>query len=495
MEKSKISTRFFKVIIYISISVLLLAFIISYFIVKDINTDAQIMVKNNISIKIENKIKNYLQVGITNAISISKNKSLVEALINNDKDSAYDILYELSQEYIRSSQYKNPQIHIHTSDVTSFMRSWDKDHNGDPLKEFRHTINRVKKTKSAVTAIEVGWADLVIRGIVPIIDKGKYVGSLEFIQDFSSIEKELEKENKHLLALVDTTLLKNIQNTETVINKYALVQKKYDTESFNILKNLDFDELIKKGYMKQEGKIFITKEIRGFNNSFIGYYVIIHDAKAINNIISKSQEIANMFIGLMILMTVIMIIMLNKIVEQLITQNLTKVSDGLVSFFNYLNKKSNSIETIDIQTHDEIGQMALEINDNIEYIKILIEKENQDNWIKAGVGKLNKKLLTISKKVDISNVSVGFLCEYLNAGVGALYINSEDNKELTLEGTYAFVKRNSLSNIFKLGEGVVGQVALQRSPILLQNIERTNIHIVTGTTDEPSFNTYTFPLI
>lgn len=495
MKNSKISMKFLKIIIYITILTLLVSMFISYFILKDIQTDTQTMVKNNIGIKIQNKINNSLQLGITNAIALSENSQLKQALVDKDKQKAYDLLNKLSKIYIKSSDYNKPKVHIHTSDIRSFLRSWDRDHNGDNLKEFRHTINKVKQTKKPVLGIEVGWADLVIRGIVPLMDKDKYIGSLEFIQDFSSIQKSLEKENKHLLSLIDIKLLKNIPSAGSTVDNFALLQKEYDTESFSILKNLNFNELINSGYIKEKGKFFSIKQIKGFNNSFIGYYVIVQDAKNIQNIISKFQEIAFLFIGLMIFMTIVMILILNNVVKKLITDKLTKVSSGLISFFDYLNKKTDTVEKIEVVSHDEIGQMAVQINENIDYIKTLIEKENQEKWIKEGLSRLNKHLSSLLDKVEISNGSVSFLCEYLSAGVGAFYLFEDEQEKLKLEGSYAFVNRNSLSNIFELGEGTVGQVALQKTPILLQNIERSNVHIITGTTDEPPINTYTYPLI
>jgi len=87
------------------------------------------------------------------------------------------------------------------------------------------------------------------------------------------------------------------------------------------------------------------------------------------------------------------------------------------------------------------------------------------------------------------------LCGYLNAGVGALYAYDKESETLILNASYAFVQREELSNVFRLGEGTVGQVALQKSPIQLKNIKRTQLTVNTGTTSEAPLNTYTFPLL
>ncbi|MCI4627100.1 MAG: response regulator, partial [Candidatus Magnetoovum sp. WYHC-5] len=84
---------------------------------------------------------------------------------------------------------------------------------------------------------------------------------------------------------------------------------------------------------------------------------------------------------------------------------------------------------------------------------------------------------------------------YTQSALGAFYLYRSETGDLTQYSSYAFVEREDLASKFKIGEGVVGQVALQSTPILLKNIKRAQAIIATGTTNEPPLNTYTFPLL
>jgi signal transduction histidine kinase/CheY-like chemotaxis protein len=495
MKKSKISTKFLKIIIYVSLATLLISLTFTVFIMRDIQKDTQEMIKNNMSVKIRNKIENGYRLGMTNAIAISQDRNIKKALKNFDKETAYEILNDISINYAKYTFYKKGKIHIHTKDVRSFLRSWDKDHNGDDLSGFRYTINTVKKTKKPVLGVEVGWADLVIRAIVPIMEGEEYLGSLEVIQDFGNIIENFENEDKHLFTMVDAKLLKNQPDINNVIGGYAMMQGKYNQEFFAALRGVNFNKLIKEGYIIAEDKFFAVRPIIGFNESFIGYYVVGMEYKDVLNIISKSYQVAYTFLALMIFMALVMIVITNIAIKKLITNNVIKVSDGLTSFFNFLNKKSDTIETIEINSKDEIGQMAYEINSNISYIKNLLNEEEKENWIKDGLSGLSKELAKNNDLVNLSNNVTRFVCEYVNAGVGTLYIFDDKDKILKLYGTYAYVQRSELSSSFKVGEATVGQVALQKTPIQLKNITRDISLIDTGTTSEPPINTYTFPLV
>ena len=64
-----------------------------------------------------------------------------------------------------------------------------------------------------------------------------------------------------------------------------------------------------------------------------------------------------------------------------------------------------------------------------------------------------------------------------------------------MQGAFAFIERDEASNEFRLGEGMIGQVALERKAILLKHPSRTESVVSTGTFDGAPLQTYTFPLL
>jgi hypothetical protein len=83
---------------------------------------------------------------------------------------------------------------------------------------------------------------------------------------------------------------------------------------------------------------------------------------------------------------------------------------------------------------------------------------------KAGQAALNAKMrgdLTLDKLA--ANV-ISFLCEHLRANVGALYICTEDHAA-RLVGSYALPQHEGIAREIHPGEGLVGQVLVQKKPI------------------------------
>lgn len=207
-----------------------------------------------------------------------------------------------------------------------------------------------------------------------------------------------------------------------------------------------------------------------------------------------SDAIRNLISTIIILLLIILPI-IYLITNKGIITPLYYFQDGLLDFFKYLNREKKDVKTLEYNSNDEIGAMIKIINSNISKAKHNIELENQSSWIKEGVSGLNKELSTTNTIIDVSNKSISYICRYIKAGVGALYYFNEEKEELNLYGSFAYTQRQNLSNSFKLGEATIGQVALEKAPILLKNIQREQLSIVTGTTDEAPINTYTFPLM
>ncbi len=214
-----------------------------------------------------------------------------------------------------------------------------------------------------------------------------------------------------------------------------------------------------------------------------------------SSVLKVPDELRNTLIILSIITFLVVFLLLYLIIQKYIISSLNNFQLGLLDFFKYLNKEKDDVELLNIQSKDEIGVMSLAVNDGIKQVKENIEKTRIETWIKDGINKLNQSLINLDNIQDVTSQSIDFVSTYTNSGVGVLYLFDEEEKTLVQHSSYAHVVRDELSNVFKLGEGIIGQVAFQRKPILLKNIKKDENLITSGTITQSSYNTYTFPLI
>ncbi|QTA78633.1 Two component system response regulator/histidine kinase, methyl-accepting receptor domain-containing protein [Desulfonema limicola] len=151
-------------------------------------------------------------------------------------------------------------------------------------------------------------------------------------------------------------------------------------------------------------------------------------------------------------------------------------------------KSSGNLIYSDINGSNEITEMS-------QHFNVLIDMLKNQLWTRDGLNALNHELTGENSFGALVNSSISFVSRYIDACTGALYIYDNEKSICELKGAYAFVERRHLSNKFALGQGIVGQAALEKKPILLKNIISEKVCAITGTVSEPPKNIYAVPLI
>jgi len=101
-----------------------------------------------------------------------------------------------------------------------------------------------------------------------------------------------------------------------------------------------------------------------------------------------------------------------------------------------------------------------------------IEEQNSiAEWIRVGQSKLYDSMRGIFSIKDMSENILFFLCKYLGIQIGALYLHYEKTKYLKLSAAYSLTYDDNINNYINIGEGLVGQAALDNKIVSIENIE------------------------
>ena len=215
----------------------------------------------------------------------------------------------------------------------------------------------------------------------------------------------------------------------------------------------------------------------------------------LSEVTGKTEELRNsiLFVTLLTFFSVLLCTYL--IIKKYIINSLNRFQNGLLDFFKYLNRENTEIKLLEDTSSDEIGIMSKAVNIGILQTKDNIQKTDKENWLKTGVHELNQILINANTLQKTCEESINFVSDYVKAGVGVFYMFDKEDKILYQYAAYAHVQRDELSASFRLGDGVIGQVGLQKKPIYLKRIKRDDNLITTGIITQEALNSYTFPLI
>jgi len=261
--------------------------------------------QNEAIAKISSELLNELQnqeryaedIGFVVLTTISENPKIVESLKKNDRNIAIKELNKLVTEYKKKTNIEKLKIHIHTADIKSFVRNWKLDKYGDDLSGFRKTIVKVHDTRESVFAFEIGRIGLTLRALLPIEDNGKYLGSIEFIQQFDQVPARFEKRGNQYLLLMDKAYLdiaKYLKNAPDVGN-YKVSSKYFNKDFLKAAKKVDFKKLIKNKYYFTDKYMFIYKDILDVNGNVVGIHLLATPVKKVKIQIEHNQNSVLMF--------------------------------------------------------------------------------------------------------------------------------------------------------------------------------------------------------
>jgi CheY-like chemotaxis protein len=135
---------------------------------------------------------------------------------------------------------------------------------------------------------------------------------------------------------------------------------------------------------------------------------------------------------------------------------------------------------IEARGSDEVGQLTASLATMQAALLTARNDEARREWLMSGLARLNDVVLGELSIDLLANRVISEVAEYVGASVGALYTLDDEAQEMQLQGSYAYTRRKHLANRWKAGEGLVGQVFLEKRQILLGEVPDDYVQVVSG---------------
>jgi len=254
--------------------------------------------------------------------------------------------------------------------------------------------------------------------------------------------------------------IKNVRVSALISSASEMAYTYSDSTSKQDDKNFDYQTF-------QTNATIVTNELNKISNQM---NIVLKQAT------SKIQENINKrvlytayitLISLLISITYILILFKTVIVP------LNKTKEGLFSFFDFLNNKNSKFEKIDLNQKDEFGEMAKEINTNIDNIRqALLEDEKMIKNAADTINLLKQGKYITKVEFEPYNQNLKSLKTELNMLIEALQKNlgKDLNIMLNLLKEYAtFNFENKIEEAEGILENQINNLGIQISKMLNEN--------------------------
>lgn len=130
-------------------------------------------------------------------------------------------------------------------------------------------------------------------------------------------------------------------------------------------------------------------------------------------------------------------------------------------------------------SEDEIGKMARYFNIFMTKLKELISENRNQSWLTTGRAELNEEMRGVREINTLSSRIITYICRYLNMQIGRFYVKTDSNT-FKVFGSYSYNSSEGSPDEFNIGEGLVGQAALEDKIVLVQDVPADYMKIISG---------------
>ena len=159
--------------------------------------------------------------------------------------------------------------------------------------------------------------------------------------------------------------------------------------------------------------------------------------------------------------------------------------------------KGDLTRSIQVDAAGEVAFVKDNINEMIRNLKDTTLRNDEQDWLKTNLAKFTRMLQGQKDLLTVGRLILSELAPVVSAQQGVFYMmdGSVTEPELRLLASYAYRERKGVNNRFRLGEGLVGQAALEKERILLTNVPSDYVQISSGLGESKPMNIVVLPIV
>ncbi len=173
-----------------------------------------------------------------------------------------------------------------------------------------------------------------------------------------------------------------------------------------------------------------------------------------------------------------------------LTENVNQLAQNLTTQVRSISEVASAVtkgdltRTIRVEAKGEVEALKDTINQMIANLRATTLRNQETDWLKSNLAKFTQMLQGQKDLNAVTTRILSELAQVVNAHYGAFYILNHDDKtsaaKLSLYAGYAYKAEKNVVREFNIGEGLVGQCAMEKERILLTNVPSNYIKVASG---------------
>jgi signal transduction histidine kinase/HAMP domain-containing protein/ActR/RegA family two-component response regulator len=186
-----------------------------------------------------------------------------------------------------------------------------------------------------------------------------------------------------------------------------------------------------------------------------------------------------------------------------LTDNVNQLAGNLTTQVRAISEVASAVtqgdltRTIAVEAQGEVLELKDTINQMIANLRDTTHTNREQDWLKTNLAKFSGMMAGQRSLESLTRLIMSELTPLVGAQYGAFYVTEDGNGATTLKlmSSYAYTARKGVSNRFALGEGLVGQAALEKKTIIVSRVPEDYVQVSSGLGESPPRNIIVLPVI
>src|SRR5215468_2199584 len=154
-------------------------------------------------------------------------------------------------------------------------------------------------------------------------------------------------------------------------------------------------------------------------------------------------------------------------------------------------------EVASVETQGEVASLKDTINEMIRNLRDTTQKNTEQDWLKTNLAKFSRMLQGQKDLNTVGRLILSELAPVVAAQHAVFYVfdSTGERARLTLLASYGSKGQSAIGSQLELGEGLVGQCAVEKEKILVSKVPLNYITIFSGLGAAPPQNILVLPII
>ncbi len=186
-----------------------------------------------------------------------------------------------------------------------------------------------------------------------------------------------------------------------------------------------------------------------------------------------------------------------------LTENVNQLAGNLTTQVRAIAEVSTAVtqgdltRSISVEAQGEVAELKDNINQMIANLRDTTTRNQDQDWLKTNLARISGLMQGQRELATVTQLIMSELTPAVSAQHGAFFLTDTDDqpRELQLIASYGYVHRDGVPERFRLGESLVGQAALERTTIRIDDTPEGYIRVSSGLGDAMPASIMIMPIL